>query len=819
MPEEIGVGDSRIDYQSIGVDELARVLDVHTGTGLSAEDVRERHRKFGYNEVAEKRVNPWIRFAGRFWGPTAWVLEAVILLSFVLGNDLDVYIIVALLLFNAVLGFFEEQKASGAVRALQRKLRVNTRALRDGRWQMLPARELVPGDAVRVRAGDFIPADLKALGGPLEVDQSALTGESLPIRKERSDLLFSGSIIQSGEADALVVSTGTRTYFGKTAELVQVAEPRLHAEEVIAQVVRWLLVIVGVALTVAFIGAALIGIPVLTVIPLALVLLASSIPVALPAMFTITMAIGSMELARRGVLVTRLSAAEDAATMDTLCSDKTGTITTNTLSVAGVAPANGMSEEDVLRYSTLASLEADRDPIDRAFISAASDRHVSMKGFTRRSFTPFDPRTRRTVAVVESGGTTITVAKGAVNVMADLTGADPNELGRQAGEFAAKGYRTLAVAMGNDEQSLRMVGLVALYDRPRPDARALIGDLGRLGVSVKMLTGDALPIARETARQVGIPDAIITATEFGTKRKGAPEAAARIAEQSSGFAEIYPEDKYLIVRSLQRIGHIVGMTGDGVNDAPSLRQAEVGIAVSTASDVAKGAASVVLTGDGLENIVDLVRVGRMTHQRMLTWILNKVVKTFQIVVFVVVAFLLTGHFIVSVFDVVLLLFVVDFVTLSLSTDNVRGSPRPDSWEISGLVRSSLVLGVLVVLESLGILLIGLGPLGRANDYGAVQTFSFAILFYLGMLTVFVVRERGHFWESFPSMPLFASTLIDMIVVTVLVTVGIPGLAPIPLVDTLTVAGLSVFFSFAINDTVKYRMLGRRDTGSGADGNG
>ncbi len=664
----------------------------------------------------------------------------------------------------------------------------------------------VPGDIVRIRAGDFVPADVKLLDGQLDVDQSVLTGESLTVPKEKSDMLFSGSIIKSGESTALVVLTGNKTYFGKTTELVQFARPRLHSEEVITRIVTWLLVIVGVALAVAFGVSALAGLKWLIIVPLALVLLASSIPVALPAMFTISMAIGSMDLVKRGVLVTRLSAAEDAATMDTLCSDKTGTITTNRLSVAGIIPMNGLSENDVLVYGALASEEANHDPIDLAFLSAVSDRNVTMEGFIRKSFTPFDPKTRRTGAVAETGGKTFSVVKGAVNIIADLVDADVNAISQQTSEYASKGYRTLAVAMGDDERSLRIVGLVALYDIPRPDAKKLIGELKDLGISVKMLTGDALAIAKETARQVGLSDAITTSIEFEKALETDPAEASEIAEKSDGFAEIYPHDKYSIVKSLQRQSHIVGMTGDGVNDAPSLKQAEVGIAVSSATDVAKGAASVVLTGEGLGNIVDLIRVGRMMHQRMLTWIFNKIVKTFQIVVFVVVAFLLTGQFIVSVFDVVLLLFVIDFVTLSIVTDNVRGSMKPDTWDLSGLVTSSLILGVLVVLESLAILFIGLGHLGLAKDYESIQTFSFAILFYFGMLTVFVVRERGHFWDSFPSTSLFSITLVDMIVVTFLITIGIPGLKPLPIVDTLAVIGMSVFFCFVVNDFIKYFML-------------
>nr|WP_321353291.1 plasma-membrane proton-efflux P-type ATPase [uncultured Methanoregula sp.] len=806
MPEIKETREPDIDYQNTGIDELAGNLGADIKNGLSAVEIKNRLIRYGYNEVAEKKVNPYLGLAKKFWGPTAWMLEAVVVLSFILANYLDLYIIVALLFSNAVLGFFQEQRASNAIDLLKQKLRVNARVLREGKWQQISARDLVPGDVVRVRAGDFVPADVKVVEGQLEVDQAALTGESLTVPKGRSDMLFSGSVVKTGEANAFVILTGARTYFGKTADLIQFARPRLHAEEVISWIVTWLLAIVGMTLAVAFIVSIIAGIPLLTILPLALVLLASSIPVALPAMFTISMAIGSMELVTRGVLVTRLNAAEDAATMDILCSDKTGTITMNRLSVAGIFPVNGMTENDVLMYGALASRKANNDPIDLAFISAASLRNVLPDGFSRRSFIPFNPTTRRTESIVEMDGKTFSVVKGAVAIIADLAGADATVLEQQTREYASKGYRTLAVARGDDENSLTMVGLVALYDMPRTDAKDLIGELRELGVSVKLLTGDALPIAKETARQVGLSDAITTSAEFGKMDTMEPDRASELAETHDGFAEIYPRDKYVIVRSLQRKGHIVGMTGDGVNDAPSLKQAEVGIAVNNATDVAKSAASVVLTGDGLGNIVDLVKAGRMMHQRILTWIFNKVVKTFQIVVFVVAAFLLTGNFIVSVFDVVLLLFVIDFVTLSLATDNVRGSKKPDTWDVSDLVKSSLYLGVLVVLESLATLFIGLGHLGLAKDPESIQTFSFAILFYFGLFTVFVVREREHFWNSCPSKSLFFITLADIIVVTGLISVGIPGLKPIPITDTITIIGLSAFFSFAVNDFIKYYLL-------------
>jgi H+-transporting ATPase len=801
--------EKKLMYEKMSIKEVVENLKVDLNEGLTKEEVEERAKKYGYNEVPEKKENPYIKFAKKFWGLTAWMLEAVIVLSYILHKYLDMYIIAALLVVNAVIGFMQEERASKAVEALKQRLRINARVLRDGKWQLIPARELVPGDVIRLRAGDFVPADVKLVEGEVEVDQSALTGESLTVAKKSSDMLFSGSIVKSGETTAITVLTGANTYFGKTTELVQLARPKLHAEEVTSQVVKWLLIIVSIALLVAFSVSYMIGINLIEVVSLALVLLASSIPVALPAMFTISMAIGSMELAKKGVLVTRLSAAEDAATMDTLCLDKTGTITMNKLSITNIIPMEGFTENEVLLYGALASQEANHDPIDLAFLQAVEEKGISLEGYLQKVFHPFDPKTRRTEAVIEREGKSFKVIKGALNVIAELTKEDENALNDKAINFAEKGYRTLAVAMGESDDTLKVVGLVALYDMPRPDAKKFIEELKSLGVSTKMLTGDALPIAKETASKVSIGDKITDAQEFRELAEKDPEKAAMIAEESDGFAEVYPQDKYSIVKSLQRRGHIVGMTGDGVNDAPSLKQAEVGIAVSTATDVAKGAASVVLTGEGLSNIVDLVKTGRMIYQRLLTWIFNKVVKTFQIVVFVVVAFLLTKKFIVSAFDVILLMFVVDFVTLSISTDNARWSKEPDTWDVKGIVMSSMLLGILVVVESLVILYIGMRYLGLAADYGLLRTYSFSILFYFGIFTVFVVRERGHFWESIPSKSLLYTVIADLIVVTILVSVGIPGVKPIPIQHTATVIALSLLFSFLINDPVKYLMLKRK----------
>jgi len=796
-------------------DDAVKTLGSDLNHGLREDDVAAKLKQYGFNEVPEKRVNPAFLFAKKFWGLTAWMLEAIMVLSWILNRFADFYIVAGLLVFNSILGFAEEQRASNAVEALKEKLQVNARVLRDGAWKIVTARELVPGDIVRNRSGDFVPADVKVLTGELEVDQSALTGESMAVEKKSEDLLYSGSIVKKGESNGIVISTGVKTYFGRTAELVQLARPKLHVEDVVSNMVRWLLIIVIVLTALAFVFSVLADKDLLELLPIILVLLLSAIPVALPAMFTVSMAIGSMELAKKGLLVTRLSASEDAATMDVLCADKTGTITMNRLSIANIIPLNGYTEEQVVLYGALASQEANQDPIDLSFIRAAKERGLLDSTYEQRKFTPFDPKTRRTEALVKKHGEEFTVVKGAVNVIAqacELNEKDVNQLEGRMSEFAMKGYRTLAVARIESRKQPELVGLVTLHDAPRPDSKQLIQELRNLGVSIKMLTGDALPVAREIARDVGLGENVIKAADLKDLLKENSIKAAEKADRSDGFAEIYPEDKYLIVKSLQAAKHVMGMTGDGVNDAPALRQAEVGIAVSNATDVAKGAASVVLTNEGLISILDLVKNGRIIYERITAWILSKVVRTLQIATFVVLSFLLTGNYVVSAFAIILYFFMTDFVKIALSTDNLCWSEKPDKWNIRGLVKASIMLSLLVIAESFALLYIGLNIFHLNIDDQALNTFTFEILFYSAMFLIFNVRERRHFWNSRPSRILLTAIILSIIAAIIVTTIGIPGLAPLPFTETLFVMFCSAAFSLGLNDAVKYFLVKKHEIG-------
>ncbi len=798
------------DLATLSVPATLVELDVSPETGLTNAEVVTRRSENGYNEVAEQKSHPVLKFLGKFWGVSAWMLELIMILSAILGKYSDLAVVSALLVVNAVLSFMQERRAAGVVETLRRRLQVSARVLREATWQVIPARELVPGDIIRVRPGDIIPADVKLLTGALSIDQSALTGESNDADKVPSEVLSSGSVVRRGEGNGVVILTGAKTYFGRTTELVQEARPKLHIEAVVAKVVRWLFVIVGALLGVVVVLSLIRHVPLFEMLPLMLVLLMSAVPVALPVMFTVSMAVGAKELAKRGVLVTRLSATEDAATMDVLCVDKTGTITMNQLAVTGVIPLAHASESDVLFAAALASQESNQDPIDLAFLAAAKERNVfdNTTVVTPISFAPFDATSRRTEAVVEQNGQRLRLMKGAVRTVAQACGLQSpaiEALEARVSESAMKGYRTLAVARGSETGTPALLGLVTLLDPPRPDARQLIAELHSLGISVKMLTGDALAVASEIAQGVGLPN-IQRVSDLKTVSDQVGNEAVDLLAGADGFAEVYPEDKYIVVQHLQAAGHVTGMTGDGVNDAPALRQAEVGIAVSTATDVAKGAASVVLTEPGLTNIVALVEQGRTIYQRILTWIINKISRTILKAAFVAIAFVVTGKFVVSAFSMLLLVFMTDFAKIALATDRVRPSNKPETWNIGGFITVSVVLGIAMVAEALLLLWIGWSRFGLATNDEALYTFSFLTLLYMALFSIVSARERRWFWTTMPSQTLVVAIVAVALTGTVLTFVGLPGLMPLPLGQTCGIFAYAMVSCLAVNDTIKVAMI-------------
>jgi H+-transporting ATPase len=795
---------------SRSLDETLQALGVDPTLGLALGDVGARREQHGFNEVPLTAAHPVREFLGKFAGISAWMLELIMLLSAVLGNYSDLAVVGALLIINALVGFLQERRAAGVVEALRRRVQIRARVLRDSAWSIIPARELVPGDIMRLRSGDIVPADIRCLVGNASIDQSALTGESQDAEKAQGDVLPSGSVVRRGECTGVVTLTGSATSLGRTTELVQQARPALHIETVVDGVVRWLFLIVGCLLGVVIVLSILRGASLREMVPLMLVLLMSAVPIALPVMFSISLAIGARRLAGRGVLVTRQSAVEDAATMDVLCADKTGTITMNQLAITEVIPLGAASEDEVLATGALASQEANQDPIDSAFLTAARER----RSFARRpastpiSFTPFDAASRRTEALVEEGGQRMRVMKGALRTIAEACALSPSDIAgleKRVDASAAKGYRTLAVARGTPTGTPLLVGLVSLFDPPRPEAARLVAALRDRGVAMKMLTGDALAVASEIARGVGL-----TTMRAMAELKGghgpAGSSDLEMLDRADGFAEMFPEDKFTIVQHLQGAGHVTGMTGDGVNDAPALRQAEVGIAVSSATDVAKSAASVVLTDPGLTNIVALIEEGRTVYQCILTWIINKISRTILKSSFVAIAYVITGTFVITAFAMLLLTFMSDFHSIALATDRVRHSKRPETWKIGGFIAVSAALGLAMTAESLAGLLVAWERFSLSSDHHALSTFSFLLLLYFAVFSLVSVRERRAFWSSRPSTLLLVALAVDALLGTLLTRAGLPGLTPLPWSQTMAIAGYALVSCLVINDAIKVAMI-------------
>jgi len=749
--------------------------------GLSSAEAQVRLQQFGPNAMPEEHRQPIQAFLRKLWGPVPWMLEVSIVLELIIGHFTQALIISLLLIFNAVISFLQENRAQNALALLQKRLTIQVRALRDNTWQLLTADRLVPGDVVHLRMGDFVPADLKLLDGHLSVDQSTLTGETLPVELGPNDRANAGSTVQRGEATAEVTVTGAKTQFGKTAELVQVAKTASHLETTILGIVKYLGVLDVLLVVGVLIYAALTALPLVDVIPFALMLLIASVPVALPATFTLASALGSQELAKHGVLVTRLSAIEEAAGMDVLCSDKTGTITQNQLVLAAIQAEPAFTEDEVLRWAALGSDAASQDPIDLAILKAAEDRHLLDEQTRRLSFLPFDSSTKRTEATVAIDQRVLRIVKGFPPAVTELVGqgCDPS---RTVADLAAHGQRVLAIAVG-EENNLQLAGLIGLYDPPREDSAKLIRSLKEeLGVRVVMITGDTLETARAVAAEVGLGGKTCAAETIR-------HASTKDELSCDVVAGVLPEDKFHLVQAFQRAGHVVGMTGDGVNDAPALKQAEVGIAVSSATDVARAAASAVLTEPGLTNVWSAVTIGRQIYQRMLTYTYNKIIKTFQIVLFLSFGLFLTGTFVITPRLVVLLLFTNDFATMSLAADRVSYSRRPDRWHIRPLVIGSLVLAVAWLVFAFGVYAVGREVFRLPLD--GLQTLVFVMLVLTGQANIYLVRERDHFWKSMPGRPLLISTLVDLLLVFVFASQGIlmAPIAPALLVGLLILTAL------------------------------
>jgi H+-transporting ATPase len=794
---------STSEYKGIPLEETLRVLQTSVD-GLSESEAKNRLEIFGYNEIREKKKNPFLGFILLYWGPMPWLLELAMVLSFILRHYLEGIIIFALLTVNAIIGYMHSLGSQKAMELLKKKLAIKAKILRDEKWVMKEAKEIVPGDIIAVNLGDIVPADSKIVSGKISVDESTLTGESLPVNRSQSEIIYSGSIVRRGETRCVVINTGVNTYFGKIAELVKIAKPRSHQMEIMVSIIKYMMYLGISAFILVLIYILTINIKeqLITILTLAAIFLMGAVPVALPAILTIVQAVGAIELVKKGVLVTRLDSIEDAASIDILCLDKTGTITQNKLSVVNSIPFFGYKKEDVITTASLASKDESMDVIDLAVIEYAKNTGINFNAYKQVSYTPFDPSTKRTEAIIETDGKRFRVMKGAAQVIMSLCQNINQETIEKAtktiGEFSQKGYRTIAVARSenDDMNNLKLAGLLPLADPPRQDSKNMIQEARKLGIKPMMLTGDNIAIAKEIAYQVGIGSNIIRLGDI----KGLNEdEEVKVVGECDGLAEIYPEDKYKIVKLLQSRGHVVGMTGDGVNDAPALKQAEMGIAVSNSTDVAKASASVVLTEQGISVIIDAIRISRQTYQRMLSWVINKVVKVIQFIGLLTLGFFLLQRMVLSLVDMTLLVFANDFVTMSLSTDNVRYTTNPNKWDVRNITLASFIIGLLLVVEGAIAILIGVNYF-RLNSQ-ELQTFTMLLLVFTSQFRVFIVRERRYFWSSWPGKALVLSTAVTIVAFILL---GIHGIfiPHLKLYQVLFIMGFSAIFTFGI-DLPKY----------------
>jgi H+-transporting ATPase len=741
-------------------------------TGLSAPEVEERQRQYGLNEISEKKPHAILKFLGFFWGPIPLMIEAAAAIAVVIRRWDDFYIILAMLLLNAGVGFWQRQKADHAIDLLKQKLALNARVRRDGQWEIIPARELVPGDLVRVRLGDLVPADLQLLTGDyLLVDQSTLTGESLPVEKKAGEVAYSGSIIRQGEMDALVANAGMDTYFGRTAKLVEEARTQSHFQKALIKIGDYLMLMGAGMVVIIFMVSLFRHQDILQTLQYALVLTVAAVPATLPAVLSVTLAVGAGVLAARGAIAIKMAAIDELAGMDVLCCDKTGTITQNSLTVAQVVAFSGFSESEVLHLGTLASRAEDNDPIDLAIINRTGDAGADSQGdYTILGFKPFDPVSKRTeAAVAYKAGPPFRVTKGAPQVISflmDETDPITREVDRLVEEFAAKGYRALGVAQAETPGPWHYAGLIALYDPPREDSAVTIKKAQDLGVQVKMVTGDHVAIAQEIAREVNLGANIQPADIFLHK----PDREAQVlVEEADGFAQVFPEDKYHIVELLQHAGHIVGMTGDGVNDAPALKKADVGIAVAGATDAAKSAAHIVLTWPGLSVIVDAIQESRKIFQRMNSYAIYRIGGILRVLFFITLSLVIFDFYAVTAIMVILQVLLNDIPILSIAYDNVRPDDKPARWDMREIMSVATYLGFMGVVFSFVLFYIGLEILHL--DQGTLQTLNFLKFTVSGYLYIYMGRTRRMFWTLKPGALMLWSGVISRALATAIAVFG------------------------------------------------
>ena len=728
----------------------------------------------------EKKSNALLKLLSYFWGPIPWMIEIAVVLSAVVGHWPDFFIILLLLLANAAVGFLEERQAGNAIQALKARLAIKARVKREGQWSTLPAKQLVPGDIIQLRLGDIVPADARLLeGDDVSVDQSALTGESLPKACKLGDAVYSGSIIRRGEIGALVYATGGNTYFGKTAELVETAVTVSHFQQAVMRIGNYLIMLAMVMVAVIITMGIYRGEAILTVLQFALVLTVAAIPVAMPTVLSVTMAVGARMLAKKQAIVSKLVAIEELAGVDVLCADKTGTLTQNKLSLGEPFCLNGISADQLILTAALASKSENDDSIDRAVLGGLNDKKV-LSSYQVTHFQPFDPVHKRTEASIKTAdGSVFKVSKGAPQVMLALsnnTDAIKSIINKVVDDFATRGFRALGIARADGEGTWQLLGVLPLFDPPREDAKLIIATAAEMGVKIKMVTGDALAIARETAKTLGMGINILDGAILGNAKLEETANVAQSIEDADGFAQVFPEHKFHIVDVLQKRGHIVGMTGDGVNDAPALKKADCGFAVAGATDAARAAASIVLVAPGLSVIIDALKESRKIFQRMNSYAIYRIAETLRVLLFMTLAISIFNFYPLTAIMIVMLALLNDAAILSIAYDKVHYKNQPEAWNMRVVLGVATVLGLVGPIAAFGLFFLGDRVFGL--DHPQLQTMMYLMLSVAGHLTIFQTRTRGPWWSIRPAWILLIAVCGTQIVATLIAVYGANLVTPL-----------------------------------------
>ena len=801
MKTESNVDHPKEDLKSLPLPDVEKKLE-SSPNGLTQAEAEKRLTQYGPNEIVEKKTNLFLKFLSYFWGPIPWMIEAAIILSGLIRHWPDFFIILLLLMANAVVAFWEEREAGNAIEALKAKLAIKARVKRDGKWANLLAKEVVPGDVIRLRLGDIVPADARLLAGDaIEVDQSQLTGESLPASINSGGAVFSGSIVRQGEIEALVYGTGKNTYFGKTAQLVQEAHTVSHFQKAVLKIGNYLIIFAGVLVVLIITVALFRGDPILTTLQFALVLTVASIPVAMPTVLSVTMAVGARLLAKKQAIVSRLVAIEELAGVDILCADKTGTLTQNKLTLGDPFCVNNIPVDQVILNAALASRAENNDTIDLAVLAGVKNKE-ELKAFQVLHFQPFDPVHKRTEASIKTAdGKEFKVSKGAPQVILELSAncAQVKAVVEKAvNDFAARGFRSLGVARCEKDSPWQFLGVLPLFDPPREDAKSTIETAREMGLSIKMVTGDALAIAIETAKKLGMGTNILDAQSLGDSKRQVSKEMSLAIENADGFAQVFPEHKFHIVDILQKRQHIVGMTGDGVNDAPALKKADCGIAVSDATDAARAAADIVLMTPGLSVIIDAIKESRRIFQRMNSYAIYRIAETLGIMVFMTLSILIFNFYPLTAVMIVMLALLNDGAILSIAYDNVHYSKNPESWNMRMVMGVASVVSVIGVVDNFGLFYIGKQFLHL--NLGVIQTLMYLKMSVGGHFKIFITRTRGPFWSIRPAKILLLAVFTTQIVATLVAVYGL-FMPSIGWKMAFLIWGYSLVF-FLINDRIK-----------------